>query len=65
MQTDGCSSRLDTVVTITLSKVENGTRLRLVHSGFVLPKNNTAFKNMSEGWKQVVQNVGAIVDGKD
>jgi len=56
---------LDTAVTFILSKVENGTRLRLVHSGFVLPKNDTAFKNMSEGWKKVVQNIGAIVDGKD
>ena len=61
----GYGSRLDTVVTFILSKVENGTRLRLVHSGFVLPKNDTAFKNMSEGWKKVVRNIGAIVDGKD
>jgi len=38
---------------------------RLVHSGFVLPKNDTAFKNMSERWKKVAQNIGAIVDGKD
>jgi hypothetical protein len=61
----GYGSRLDTVVTFILSKVENGTRLRLVHSGFVLPKNDSAFKNMSEGWKKVVQNIGDIVDGKD
>ena len=31
----GYGSRLDTVVTWILSRVENGTRLRLVHSGFV------------------------------
>jgi uncharacterized protein YndB with AHSA1/START domain len=61
----GYGSRLDTVVTFILSKVENGTRLRLVHSGFVLPKNDTAFKIMSEGWKKVVRNIGAIADGKD
>jgi uncharacterized protein YndB with AHSA1/START domain len=61
----GYGSRLDTVVTFILSKVENGTRLRLVHSGFVLAKNDAAFRNMSEGWKKVVQNIGAIVDGKD
>ena len=61
----GYGSRLDTVVTLILSKVENGTRLRLVHSGFVLPKNDAAFKNMSEGWKKVVRNIGAIVDGQD
>jgi uncharacterized protein YndB with AHSA1/START domain len=58
-------SRLDTVVTWTLSRVENGTRLRLVHSGFVLPKNDTAFKNMSEGWKKVVRNLDTIAAEQD
>src|SRR5258708_36625601 len=56
----GYGSRLETVVTFILSRVENGTRLRLVHSGFVLPKNDTAFTNMGEGWKKVDQNVGTI-----
>ena len=56
----GYGSRLDTVVTWILSRVENGTRLRLVHSGFVLPNNDTAFKNMGEGWKKVVPSIGAI-----
>jgi uncharacterized protein YndB with AHSA1/START domain len=58
----GYGSRLDTVVTFILSRAENGTRLRLVHSGFMLPKNDAAFKNMSEGWKKVVQRLGAITD---
>ena len=58
----GYGSRLDTVVTWNLSKVENGTRLRLVHSGFVLPKNETAFRSMSEGWKKVVPSIGDIAD---
>jgi uncharacterized protein YndB with AHSA1/START domain len=61
----GYGSRLDTVVTWVLSRVENGTRLRLVHSGFVLPKNDTAFTSMSGGWKQVVQSLGAISDEQD
>ena len=56
----GYGTRLDTVVTWILSRVENGTRLRLVHSGFVLPKNDTAFKNMSEGWKMCVPTIAAI-----
>jgi uncharacterized protein YndB with AHSA1/START domain len=56
----GYGSPLDTVVTFTLSRVENGTRLRLVHSGFVLPNNDTAFKNMGEGWKKCVPGIGAI-----
>jgi uncharacterized protein YndB with AHSA1/START domain len=53
-------SRLDTVVTFTLSKVENGTRLRVVHSGFALPNNEVAFRNMSGGWKKVVPAIGSI-----
>lgn len=60
MRVTSDTAQLNTVVTFILSKVENGTRLRLVHSGFVLPKNGAAFEKMSEGWKKVVQNIGAI-----
>jgi uncharacterized protein YndB with AHSA1/START domain len=56
----GYGAPLDTVVTFTLARVQAGTRLRLVHSGFVMPKNDTAFRNMSEGWKKVVKNVGVV-----
>jgi uncharacterized protein YndB with AHSA1/START domain len=56
----GYGSRLDTTVTWTLSRVEAGTRLRVVHSGFVLPDNDTAFRNMGEGWKKVVPDIGTI-----
>ena len=56
----GYGSRLDTVVTFILTRVENGTRLRLVHSGFVRPKNDTAFRSMSEGWKKVVPRIGTV-----
>jgi uncharacterized protein YndB with AHSA1/START domain len=56
----GYGSRLDTVVTFTLSRVENGTRLRLVHSGFVLPRNESAFTTMSGGWNKVVPRIGTI-----
>lgn len=61
----GYGAPLDTVVTFTLSRDLKGTRLRLVHSGFVLPKNQTAYKNMGEGWKQVVPRIGAIAGGSD
>lgn len=61
----GYGSRLETVVTWTLSKVDEGTRVRLVHSGFVLPKNDTAYKNMSEGWQKVVRNLDAIAAEQD
>jgi len=53
-------SRLDTIVTLTLAKIDGGTRLRLVHSGFETPKNDVAFRNMSGGWKKVVGRIGAI-----
>ena len=56
----GYGSRLDTVVTFTLAKAESGTRLRLTHSGFVLPTNEIAFTNMGGGWKKVVPRIGAI-----
>ena len=61
----GYGSPLETVVTWTLSRVETGTRVRLVHSGFVTPRNDTAFKSMSEGWKTVVHRLGAISDEED
>ena len=39
--------------------------LRLVHSGFVLPKNETAFTGMSDGWKKVVPRIGAMAGEQD
>lgn len=60
----GYGAPLDTVVTFTLTEVPGGTRLRLVHSGFVLPRNATAFENMGGGWPKVVDDIGAI-SGED
>jgi uncharacterized protein YndB with AHSA1/START domain len=56
----GYGAPLDTIVTWTLSRTEGGTRLRLVHSGFVTPKNDSAFKAMSGGWTKVVQTLGTL-----
>jgi uncharacterized protein YndB with AHSA1/START domain len=56
----GYGSPLDTVVTFTLEAVEGGTRLRLVHSGFVLPTNETAYRNMSGGWNKVILRIGTV-----
>lgn len=61
----GYGARLDTVVTFTLSRVAEGTRVRLVHSGFVLPKNETAYRNMSDGWEKVVLKLGTVVTEQD
>ena len=57
----GYGAPLDTVVTWTLSRVGDGTRVRLVHSGFVAPTNDMAFKTMSDGWKVVVRNLDTVV----
>lgn len=56
----GYGARLDTVVTFLLSPADGGTRLRMVHSGFVLPRNETAYRNMSEGWTKVVGAIGEL-----
>lgn len=55
----GYGSRLDTVVTWSLEPVGEGTRVRLVHSGFEMPTNEVAFRNMGEGWKKVVTQLEA------
>jgi uncharacterized protein YndB with AHSA1/START domain len=58
----GYGSRLETIVTWILSRAESGTRLRLVHSGFVSPRNDSALKTMGEGWKKVLPRIGTITD---
>ena len=60
----GYGSRLDTVVTWTLSRVELGTRLRLVQSGFITPRNDSVHKAMTEGWKRFIPRIGAITDDR-
>jgi uncharacterized protein YndB with AHSA1/START domain len=60
----GYGAPLDTVVTWQLDPVEAGTRLRLVHAGFVMPANEMAFKTMSGGWAKVVQTINTI-SGED
>ncbi|MRG56184.1 SRPBCC domain-containing protein [Phyllobacterium sp. SYP-B3895] len=58
----GYGSRLDTIVTFVLKPVENGTRLTLTHSGFIAPKNDTAFRSMSEGWRKIIPRIGDVAD---
>lgn len=59
----GHGPRLDTFVTWTLMSVVRGTRVRLVHSGFVLPENDAAFRAMSEAWRTVVPKLEMIANG--
>jgi uncharacterized protein YndB with AHSA1/START domain len=58
-------SRLDTVVTWSLSLTEAGCRLRVNHAGFVRRKNDHAYRNMSEGWPKVLHRMNALSDGRD
>ena len=58
----GYGSLLDTVVSFTLTPVDGGTRLRLVHSGFATPVNDTAYENMSNGWRKVVPRLAEHID---
>jgi len=58
----GYGSRLDTVVTWTLAPDGQGTRLRMVHSGFVLSKNDTAFTGMSEGWVKCLDRLETVTE---
>jgi len=60
---NGYGSPLDTVVAFTLSKVPEGTRLKLVHSGFVTPLNDSSFRNMSHGWRKVVPSLAGYANG--
>lgn len=56
----GYGSPLDTVVTFTLEPVKGGTRLTLVHSGFHLPRNETAYRNMQGGWTKILPRIGDV-----
>jgi uncharacterized protein YndB with AHSA1/START domain len=59
----GYGAPLDTIVTWTLAATEAGTRLRLVHSGFVSPRNDNALRVMGQGWKTVVtERIPAVAD---
>ena len=59
---EGYGSLLDTVVTWDLHAIEAGTRVTLTHAGFEMPRNETAFRNMSGGWQKVLPRLGAIAD---
>ena len=61
----GYGAPLDTVVTWTLARTATGTRVRLVHAGFVVPRNESALQTMGTGWQKVVPSLGAIADAQD
>ena len=54
-------SRLDSVVTWTLTPEKDGTRLRLVHAGFRSPGNDFAYDAMKPGWGRVMGRIAEII----
>ncbi|HTO61363.1 MAG TPA: SRPBCC domain-containing protein, partial [Bradyrhizobium sp.] len=53
-------SRLDSVVTWTLTAVDGCTHVRMVHDGFVFPGNRFAYDAMSPGWGRVLDAIGRV-----
>ncbi|MBR0754611.1 SRPBCC domain-containing protein [Bradyrhizobium jicamae] len=53
-------SKLDSTVTWTLTPVDGGTHLRMVHDGFVFPGNRFAFDAMSPGWGKIMDAIGRV-----
>jgi uncharacterized protein YndB with AHSA1/START domain len=53
-------SRLNSTVTWTLTAVEGGTHLKMVHDGFVFPGNRFAFDAMSPGWGGALDRIGEL-----
>jgi uncharacterized protein YndB with AHSA1/START domain len=56
------TSRLDTDVTWTLTPVDGGTHVRIVHDGFALPGNSAAYDAMSPGWGRVLDRIAGVID---
>lgn len=54
---------LDSVLSITLTPTEVGTRLKLVHDGFVSPQNDGGFQAMSGGWASIPKRIDALLSG--
>jgi uncharacterized protein YndB with AHSA1/START domain len=57
----GTVGELDTRVIWTLTPIESGTRLTMVHSGFRLPRNEIAFAAMAPGWGRIKDRIAQIL----
>lgn len=55
-------SALDSVLTLSLTPVDGGTRLKLVHDGFRSPQNDAGFDAMSRGWGTIIQRISALIE---
>lgn len=59
----GYGAPLDTVVSWALEPAGAGTRVTMIHAGFVVPRNELALQNMGEGWRKIVPRLGEVVVG--
>lgn len=53
-------SRLQTVVTWTLTAVPEGTLVRMEHSGF-RPQDEAGYQGMGGGWPHILERLGDVV----
>jgi uncharacterized protein YndB with AHSA1/START domain len=53
-------SRLNSELTWTLTKVDGGTHVKMVHDGFVFPGNRFAFDAMAPGWGRVMDGIARV-----
>ena len=53
-------SKLNSTVTWTLTAVEGGTHLKMVHDGFEFPGNRFAFDAMSPGWGRALDRIAEL-----
>jgi uncharacterized protein YndB with AHSA1/START domain len=47
-------------VTWTLTPVDGGTHLKMVHDGLVLPDDRFAYEAMSPGWSRIAERISTV-----
>lgn len=52
---------LESTVTWMLTPVEGGTRVKMVHNGFVSPQNDFGYNAMSQGWGTVFMRISKVI----
>lgn len=53
-------SRLNSEVSWILTAVEGGTRVKMVHDGFVFPGNRFAYDAMGSGWGRIMETIARV-----
>jgi len=53
---------LESTVSWILTPVDGGTRVKMIHDGFVSPRNDIGYDQMSQGWGTVLQRISKVID---